>query len=237
MKLPDFTGEVSLNKLRDRMGAELVAHAPTSEEALSFVELEQLSSGELEISLKQIKIRYDGIFTYKGRAVLVYIPERDKKFHVTDCETIRHMKAIGRWDKYIASERTDGVFKVRSESGVMCSANLAVCMNCLKQIKWNGKDGFRRGDSLSQRYVAQFSIKKFFNKYGSGKISQMPKYSALTMPINQYVDNWDSISQQFREKKGYVCEQCGFKAQNAEQRAWLHTHHRNGGNAREKVHP
>jgi len=228
MKLPDFTNFSSLNQLRAKMKAQLVEYAPTPKGAISFSEIDKLSRGELEISLDQIEIRPDGIFSFKGRAVIVHIPERDKKFHISDCDTIKWMKNSGRYERYIASERKDGLFNVRSESGKMNLIKLDVCMKCLREIKWDKRARSNQSGNLINVDKSSFSIKDFFSKYGAGYISQQPYFSSLTMPNNQYTDDWQEISKKIRQDNNFTCHKCGWKAEAPWERRQMEVHHING---------
>ena len=49
-----------------------------------------------------------------------------------------------------------------------------------------------------------------------------------------YTKNWERISRDYREKKGYVCEKCGEKITNPFDFHFMHVHHKNGKKADNK---
>ena len=96
-----------------------------------------------------------GLLSYRGQHVLLYIPDhgpyvedalRDpglgKRFHLSDCKTIKQMRAINRYARYVATTNTSGLFKIvginQHKNKIEGEARLHVCKNCLRQLNYKG---------------------------------------------------------------------------------------------------
>lgn len=139
-----------------RMGANPVAiEAPDELPVPDLVAIDiELREG-LDIPLDDVSSD-SGVLSYKGRQILLYIPDQGgniyaviadgasgKKFHVTECATLRNMRTQNRFQRYVATNNIDGNFKV---SGVDLNtgaaikdqtARLRVCQNCLRKLNYN----------------------------------------------------------------------------------------------------
>jgi hypothetical protein len=231
LKLPNFLESKPLNDLRKALKADLSTFTGLPENVPTHSELEQLSTGRLEVSIDDVQILSDKTLSYKGRRILLHIRDMRSssvKFHFAQCVTLDDMYSAGRYNRYVISEKMDGKFLVRrGESDSQARYEpLDVCKNCLLKVHW---DGYVSHDNAKSMKIAQdFTVKKFFDKYSSSKITLMPKYKDTQMPVNRYADNFNEISNRFRASKNWTCEQCSFKAVSQEQKASLHTHHING---------
>jgi hypothetical protein len=78
MKLPDFSVDLQLNSLRERIGAPLRQYeAASSSGMLTVEEIEILAREGLDIPLQDVTVLEDGTLVYKNRRVVLYI--RDVK--------------------------------------------------------------------------------------------------------------------------------------------------------------
>lgn len=110
----------------------------------------ELGTTGIEIPLSDVETLENGLLTYRGEQVLLYIKdtrqeretllydaEKSRRFHVADCETLDRMRHEHRFDRYVVTNRRDGLFLVdalASEDGTIeeMEAPLKVCRNCLK---------------------------------------------------------------------------------------------------------
>lgn len=194
-----------------------------------------------EIKLEDLE-NSEGLLSYKGRQVLLYIPDqgmnidsvlidggKGKKFHVADCKTLNDMKARGRFERYLVTNDLSGSFKVHGTSASIGSsvedtANLIVCQNCLEHLNYQG---FRSKSWPDRRQSAlDFSIGDFFERYSSF-FKHLPRGLAKsTWKDAGYSDDWKSVSDKLRRTKGYQCEECGVKLET--RKDLIHVHHKNG---------
>jgi len=249
MKLPDFLGFSPFNQLRQSMGATSLGRFSlvVSVSSTTYEETKLLESSGVEIdSLDSIDELEDGTLAFKDTRVLLYIRDVNvlsgrysqtktlPKFHVSWCSTLKKMKANRRFDRYVLSTRTDGVFEIRktgkySTSTVVSNESLDVCKNCLDKLSYQG---YRNGPGRdnNQEIFKRFSLKDFFWVYPKSPLNSKPKtrYTSVTAPTDVYPDDFSAISIRYREQVGWVCEECGFNLSRKSMRRFLHTHHRSG---------
>ena len=249
MKLPDFTHFKPFNELRDSMGANRLGDFTLIIPALRITHEEEvlLESAGVEIeSLDSIYELEDGTLAFKNTRVLLYIRDVNAsngryshskllpKFHVSWCGTLQTMKANKRFDRYVLSTRTDGVFEIRKtgryqSSTVKSDVSLDVCKNCLDKVNYLG---YKNGADWSnnQEIFSEFSLEKFFKKFPKSPLNSKPKprYTSTTAPTDVYPDNFSEISKKYRMKVHWACEECGLDLSNISMKRYLHTHHKNG---------
>lgn len=239
MKLPNFLEWSSLNHLRHSMGAPLAERygKQTVAKDIALPPIpERLRGDGIEIDFDDIEVLSDKTLGYKGYRVLVYIRDvgsygRDRdalpKFHLTYCNTLQKMKRAKRWERYVVNHRDDGEFKINfTDQNVSKTVRLNVCQWCLGQIDWKGFQSIS-DRSAKLRLVEDFSLAEFFNKYPRDLLAIQPEHTSDTAPMNNYVENWPTISTQIKKARGYKCEGCGNKFSGTDSR-FLDTHHRNG---------
>ena len=100
---------------------------------VEFVEIgidEILGTTGQEINLEDLE-SFDNLLSYKGRQVLLYIPDQGNridnvllnsqngtKFHVADCKTLQEMKSKKRFDRYIVTNNLSGILGTISASNL-----------------------------------------------------------------------------------------------------------------------
>lgn len=226
-----------LNHTINKMGAEVVAFdiGTISTSSLDIDTI--LGTTGQEVNLEDLEY-VDGLLSYHGRQILLYIPDhghrvndaiedasKGKKYHISDCKTLKTMKEQNRFDRYIATNKLDGYFDI---SGVdyytkeerTANIQLNVCRNCLSNI--NYKNYTERSQRKS--VFEDFSLESFFEQY-STLFKHLPKlknkiYSSI------YTKDWDTVSLSYREMKKYMCEECDTSF--LDNKKLLHTHHING---------
>ena len=100
---------------------------------------------------------------------------------------------------------------------------LEVCKNCLDTLRWDGYSHGWRSDKRDE-CVSDFQIKNFFSKYPISLIDKKG-FSDNNSSLNQYSNDWDTISYGYKKSKKWVCEQCGVNLIHS--KTLLHTHHIN----------
>jgi len=195
---------------------------------------------ELEVDINEIEITREGLFSYKGYHVLIFIkdtghsrellrdrPEESKKFHLTDCKTIDEMKRVKRYERYYATNSTSGEFNVdarENDQYFPVKARLKVCKNCMEKLNW-ANYSFAIGKEKQNIIRDKFVIESFFEKYKS-MFSQLPKKYAEEHETSGYSKNQRIISHQYRKQKNWICEKCGRNLVN--NKSLLHLHHISG---------
>lgn len=232
--------ELELTKLNQAMrivGARPISFEPEISEADSEPIDVQLEAG-LEVTLKEVEL-IGGLLSVRGRQVLLYIPDqgwsleqvlRDgsqgKKFHVADCRTLRSMRDQGRFERYVATNKLDGVFRVHGKSAQRSTvyegdAALKVCQNCLIHLNYQGYRDGPRGPIFKA-----FTLVDFFEHF-STSFRVVPKaYQKPPDTRHGYTEDWKQVSEHARKSKGYTCEQCGVILQ--DHKYLCHVHHKNG---------
>lgn len=249
MRLPDFIDFQPFNQLRKSMGATKLGdfNLVITASSITYEEEQLLESSGVEIdSLDSICELEDGTLAFKDTRVLLYIRDVNvssgrysqnktlPKFHLSWCTTLKNMKAGKRFDRYVLSTRTDGIFEIRktgkySRNVTKFNESLDVCKNCLDKLRYQG---YRNGSSWSknQNIFQGFSLGDFFAKYPKSPLNSKPKprYTSTTAPTDVYPENFSEISTAYRTKMGWICQECGINLSNLTLRKYLHTHHCNG---------
>lgn len=194
----------------------------------------------IQVSIKDLTIRENGLLSYKNRHVLLYIQDhawnvpavmsdgaQGKKYHLAYCRTLEQMNRGGRYNRYVVKHDISGEFYIDGvnsmtreyESG---SAKLRVCKNCLTHLQYkhyNRVAGFEQ-----QQIFDTFSLEDFFNTYQS-YFQYKPKYKEGENK-STYADDWKQQSDSYRTTMHWTCEKC--KVVLSDHKHLLHTHHING---------
>ena len=239
MKLDvDFS---ALDMAVKKMGAQSIKIEFT-DEIIPIEPIDKRLNQGIEVNFRDIDFD-TGLASYQGRQVLLYIKDhgagdriystiqdgsKGNKYHIADCKTLADMRRKGRFDRYVITNKVDGVFRIsgrdtRSNELIEGEAKLSVCQNCLESIN------YKRFSSLPSRnarqnFVSKFSLADFFDTYSSF-FKFMPSGIA-ERSSNTYSDNWDVISIKIREQVNYQCQQCGLDL--SFNKRLLHVHHVNG---------
>lgn len=211
--------------------------------------LDDLRRG-IEIDIGEIEVGPGGLLTYKGEQVLLYIrdtrdplwllanePEKSRRFHLVDCSTLDRMRREERFERYVVTNETTGVFTVdwwekeTDERGVT-EAELKVCKNCLSALNWRGYKNPSDRMTPANDYPPSrediwenFSISEFLLEYATFFRSKPSRRAQDAIP-NVYVKDWPRISKQRRQAADWKCDECGVEL--SSNPGLLHCHHRNG---------
>lgn len=197
----------------------------------------QLGEG-LEVKLEDLGDA-GGLLEYKGRQVLLYIPDHGKnieevlagrkdgkRIHVCDCKTLVDMRKRKRFDRYFATTDLSGEFKISGESRnhrrkVEGTTSLYVCINCLKKLNYKNSESGGKAWQVRD----SFDIQEFFETYSSC-FTHLPKERVGPTTDSTYTKDWKDVSARKRKSVNYICEGCQIDL--TSYKRLLHTHHIDG---------
>ena len=206
---------------------------------LDWTEIEALSGDGIEVKFEETDRVGPGILAYQGRQVLLYIQDhggsvsqvlRDgatgRRFHVADCSTLQSMRAGGRFERYVVTNRLDGKFYITGRSyydGPIKDgeASLKVCQNCLNHLNYKNVRQRNTAASVSKN----FNISEFFEHYSSF-FQFKPRRQSGSSSLDHYSSDWAEISERERSSVGYICQECHVDLDHS--RRLLHVHHIDG---------
>lgn len=222
-----------------RMGARTISIDLPSDQLDPRARLRtELETGK-EISLSDIQIGPGGLLSYEQEQVVLYIkdtnsslyelqnlPEKSRRFHISDCATLQMMRAESRFERYVVTRNREGLFKCdwrdpdTNETGEI-DARLKVCKNCLKKMNWRDYD--IRGIA-KEAVWKEFELSDFLLEYATFFVD-LPKRHADETGLDTYAANWSSLSLQTRKAANFECGNCGVRIPNP--RNAMHVHHKN----------
>lgn len=239
MKLDDSFP--SLKSLVRRMGAE------GSTWKISQIEMPELEAlitdlaTGIEIDLAEVDSDFGGLLIFKGENILLYIKDtrqdretllydrkKAKRFHFFNCITLKTMREEGRYERYVVTQRNDGLFSVYATDSMSreteeLEARLGPCINCLKELDFRGYADIPK---RQQKVIwSEFNIDDLFAEYATF-FPDKPRYTDNNAPPPGYAPDWSKISLRYRELMNWTCHKCTVNL--AEHRSYLHTHHISG---------
>jgi hypothetical protein len=244
MKLDDIDFS-ALAKLLEKMGAPLIPWTSgVSVTAYDPGKWEQIRTTGIEVQLSEVKSSEQGLLTYEGRHILLYIKDTPKamgvvmvdpaslqKFHFFDCSTLDRMRAANRFERYVVTQCQTGDFLLdvtdphtRTLYKKDVIARLHVCRDCLSGSKYQN---YKKNLPQSRRdeIVENFNIAEFFQKYNYSFRGE-PARTAETAPPNRYPVDWEDIAREHKSRVHWRCQECPVDL--SEHRHLLHVHHING---------
>jgi len=147
------------------------------------------------------------------------------KYHIYKCGALKEMFQLGRKEDYKINTRDTGLFHytfydyghlLKTEE----NQKLNICKWCLSM--------FLNNSYASDNDVENFNLKRFYEKNESFfdfDTSKLEKGEEAK--INVYSQRWREISTQFKTRKDYTCEECGWKPNDSYEKRFVHTHHQN----------
>lgn len=244
MKLIDFNNFLAFKKIREKMGIpdNYRPNFESSEMILREIKLKEIKTKGLDIPIDELIKAYDGTLEHKdfpGQKMLVYIRDfqgdymkDDKdtssypKFHIAWCSTLDQMHRNKKYSRYVVSQRNDGIFLLnKAIAGKVVEKDieleLLVCKNCLKKLRYKGYQNYERNKYIFDN----FNITEFLNKYNT-EVHIEPSHTSISQPLNEYANNWDQISYEYKKSKKFICQDCGKDcSKNTNE---LHVHHVDG---------
>lgn len=190
-----------------------------------------------EISLDDLDAS-TGLLSVEGRQVVLYIKDhtgrfenalqdggRGNRFHISHCQTLDDMKRKNRYQRYVATNRLDGIFPIEGASGwggksQEGEARLKVCKYCLQRLNYKNSADY----AVRQRNFDTFSFSEFFSRY-STCFKYMPTMLDEKASVG-YTPDWSSLSKTIRLAASYICDKCGIDLSN--HKNLCDVHHING---------
>jgi len=216
------------------------------------IKIQKLLSVEgVDKKLEDIQMDEYGLMYIEGQPVILFIKDQwidaDKlkndpkgkhgyRFHVVgNCNTIEEMQRRKRYDRYTFTANQSGKFSVfaresrSSNRKVKLVTELAVCMNCLVSLKYEGSGYSSSGRMNNETRIAKenFNIKKFFKNFVQTLINK-PKYSEISYPEPEYNSDYRINCRKLKEAWSYKCSRCKVDLNNLNYRHLLHCHHIDG---------
>lgn len=192
------------------------------------VGIEEFRSGNVTFNPSGgINLKVDGVnhigFLYKREYRLA--DHGKPRMHICRCKTIQDFIRRGAFEAEYRFAETDKVMVIDKNDELKDKevSNLPLCMNCvnlLQSPQYKMVTGSRDFAQLVSRV----------NNANLAKQEQEDKEK----DIFGYTKNWEKISREYREKKGYVCERCGVRITNPFEYHFMHVHHKNGKKADNK---
>ena len=127
------------------------------------------------------------------------------------------MEQKNKFDKYVATNRTDGKFLIDySKSGKIENKDveLHVCKVCLKAML------------MERTLYENFDFQGFINKYQNKQNVKKTKYTPETYPTSEYTADFNKISTKYRTDRNWTCEKCRLDC--SSHHHLLDTHHKSG---------
>lgn len=191
---------------------------------------EQLVDSAIPASKSEFGSLPGELLEYKGRKVCVYIRDQkatvnfynktsDYRYHLCNCGALQSMKNIGREHRYLATQRSDGMFEAHDltvqpvRKGLV---KLELCQFCVQILRQKGI------------FVGNFSLKDYYKKYDSYTPKTIRKIEDVR-ETQTYSPNQDQISLEYRKANNFVCQLCSVNC--SESSGLLHMHHEDGNPA------
>lgn len=237
-RLINFLEDPEFNFLRFSMNAPLVPPIGTGMVNLLDVEfIKKLGKEGIDIDdFSQIKVEADGTLSYKNKRVLVYIRDIKEyseqqslpRFHLGFCTTLETMTKAKRFGRYVVYNGENDNFTVNFIGPPIRTEvlKLNVCKHCLALLSWKNYS-FKTHTHLKDTIVKEFSLPEFFEQYPKDLITNIPRHTVDTAPINDYSEDWPLLAEKLKKLRGYKCESCGLELIGTD-RKFLHGHHKDG---------
>lgn len=188
------------------------------------------STKGVEVPIEDV-IQTNGVFTYQGQHVVLFIPDHSfkydqaildpknegNKYHLTDCQTLEEMRKAGRFKRYHATNNRTGVFHIFGHEGQEADVELSVCKHCLSKLN------YQNYLQNKTKIFNQFTLEAYFQHYETF-FRQMPGNNKQDKP--GYSADWEKISFAYRTSMNFTCEECGLDL--SEHKSLLDVHHKDG---------
>lgn len=248
MKLINFNNFLAFKKIREKMNIpkDFKPNFQSSKAILMEIKLKEIKTKGLDISIDELFVSPNKTLEHKdfpGQKMLVYIRDfagdytkdfQDRssypRFHIAWCRTLNDMHAKKKYERYVVSQRNDGIFLLNKTIGGKAVEKdielpLLVCKNCLSALNYKGYSLSSRNYSNNEKIFKEFTVKDFLEEYNTD-IYIEPTHSSISQPLNEYPDNWEQISFDYRKSKKFICQDCGKDC--SKDLKELHVHHVDG---------
>lgn len=201
----------------ERLGYTIGEAKPYTPLEVADVNLSNIQRGEVEIT-------DEGIFyvnpnTSNKQQIFLYMRNYNMadwgkpRFHITNCTTLQEL-GTKRYRR--ANTGTVIVYDTSQERDVEVSG-LPLCKNCLRIIR-----AARQLDYGSDMTSDEFE--QILRAAGEDTENDQEPDTDL----EGYTWKWQKISEAYRTKRNYTCENCGFHPESRMDRQFIHVHHKDG---------
>jgi hypothetical protein len=175
-----------------------------------------------EESAGNIEYRKDGVYLisngqeYKGYIYLKFKVHIERygypKFHILKCQTlIEAAETSSFMGRYYWHNSNTVEIEDRPSGIIHENITLNLCGFC-------------------RNYNSPGTTQEFYDELKEDFKDVQPNQS-VEVDLFGYVREWQQISQKYKEKKNYTCENCGISMEGADRR-YIHTDHKNGDKTR-----
>lgn len=186
-----------------------------------------------ELKPKPIKITDldpgTGLIFHKGFQVLLYIRDHSNiydatiaessngnKYHIAWCKVLNTMRQEGRFGRYHMNYRLDGQFEIDNGHGLHQNVKLNVCKSCLEHLNYRGSADREKRKGIFKSFI----LNEFLANY-STCFQNMPE-GVFTSKNSGYTSDWKSISREIRNRKKFICSDCGVDMNNHQELCDVH---------------
>ena len=174
-----------------------------------------------------------------GRTIVVYIKDNTfkfinypldsvdlKKVHLTWCRTLQSMEKKGRYDRYVGTQSKTNKYTIEVATGSGSTEEienyLRPCKNCLKQVKFKGRESF------SSHFLKNFHIREWFEYCDKHNVipPKKTRHTPTTYPGSEYTKEYEEIAKKLKKQCKYTCQHCSKNY--AQNKSKLDCHHING---------
>lgn len=239
-----------LEKLRESIGAkkaDFSSYRPNVKISKNILELKLLETGEIiltGVDLEKNLRDVGGLLGIGNTQVTLHIqepwadleelsmvPASKPKFHLSECKMISDMRNKNRYNRYVTSNKIDGLFTVIPQDketkswqeNLKMRAKLLPCIYCMQKLNYRDFNDLKK--SQQKKIVNDFTIEDFFEEFSSIFLS-LPLYSEDSYPAGGYTPDWAEISDRERRKVNWTCTCCAVDL--SRRRGFLDTHHIDG---------
>jgi len=203
---------------------------------------------EHDIGWKEVEgcIHKSGLLIRNGLPVFVYIrdhstgnlsddPAGRRKIHFAFCQTLQQMDKAKRFEsRYRVTNRTDNKYPIDVKTGWDTSAEMLVplypCQNCLHQTRYHCFDYNSLRKAARIDIVKSFDAKEatdFLKQHFDEFRLHATRLKPSTQPAG-YAYGHADISRHYRERMGFVCEECGVDLSHPKLQRLTDAHHMDG---------
>lgn len=241
MKFPDYKKCVEINQLLVAMGVTKIPALPVVRfervvikkivhEHKDFEDIaigERLVDSAIPVNFNEIYGRPGELLEYKGRKVCAYIRDQkstinfnnktsDYRYHLCNCGALKSMKNIGREHRYLATQRSDGLFEAHDLTTRPIGkgfVRMQLCQFCMQILREKGI------------YFTPFNLKSYYERNDSYTPKTIKRIEEVR-EIQTYSPDQHQISLKYRKANNFLCQICLVDC--SESTGLLHLHHDDG---------
>lgn len=201
--------------------AFLEAHGYTVENRAPYRPIPPEDVTGADVTNGTMEFRDDGIFVLgnDGREHQVFLYKKDyhlkkygkPRFHICKCATIDEFISGGGFNQHYMRANSEPVpvdDLDDDNNNPKDISGLPLCSNCRRIIR-------ETTDTDSTKFVELLQ-----------SVHMQNQQENVEVDLFGYTRDWETISRAYREKKNYVCDNCGLEITDSYERQYIHVHHR-----------